>query len=141
MSRPTLRVFDRDAAAAARKRSGKSLAAVAGEVGMSKTAVARWESGTLQPDERLTAKLAEALGVKPAALRKVVPDMATASLELIRRSQRLTLADIASKVGESERSVRMVEKGITLPKTPADYAAAYNLSMMAFAAAWRRSGT
>lgn len=134
-------MFDREAAAAARRWSGKSLSAVAEEIGMSKASVARWESGTLQPDEQLTNKLAKALGVDPATLRRVIPDMATASLALIRRSQRMTLTDIAVKVGESERTVRLVEKGITMPKSTQDYATAYNLSLTAFSAAWRRSGT
>lgn len=49
----------------ARIRRGYSLRALAGQIGVSQTAVSKYEKGQIVPDSAMLCKLADALGVKP----------------------------------------------------------------------------
>ena len=94
----------------AREGAGLTQVEVANGVGVSVSAVKKWEHGDRLPADTFVAdRLAEFLGVPATSLHVVVPDFDTATLATIRRSRRQSVEALAEVLGISARTVARVE--------------------------------
>ncbi len=131
--------FDAGAAAAARAAAGLSQQDVAEAVGKTKALVQHWEAGRRQPYPETTRVLADLYGVDVEDLLTSPLELALADLATVRRAQRISLEEMAERIGVSTRSVEQVEAGARMPEDPITWAAGYRVSLPALATAWRNT--
>ena len=130
---PTLRVLRTDARMSREK--------LAEEVGTSVSSGKMWETGARVPTLATAARLAEALGVDPDALRGTTErfDPAQHTLRAIRSRYQLSVGAVAAATGASDDTVQAVESARRLPPDSAIWAKAYRITQAQLMAAWALS--
>lgn len=131
--------FDAGAAAAARAAAGLTQQQVADAVGKTKALVQHWEAGRRQPYPEITRALADLYGVDVEDLLVSPLELAMADMATVRRAQRITVDEMAERIGVSTRSIEQVEAGARMPDDPITWAAGYRISLPALATAWRNT--
>ena len=131
--------FDAGAAAAARAAAGLTQQQVADAVGKTKALVQHWEAGRRQPYPEITRALADLYGVDFEDLLVSPLELAMADMATVRRAQRITVDEMAERIGVSTRSIEQVEAGARMPDDPITWAAGYKVSLPALATAWRNT--
>ena len=131
--------FDAGAAAAARAAAGLTQQQVADAVGKTKALVQHWEAGRRQPYPEITRALADLYGVDVEDLLVSPLELAMADMATVRRAQRISVDEMAERIGVSTRSVEQVEAGARMPDDPITWAAGYKVSLPALATAWRNT--
>jgi transcriptional regulator with XRE-family HTH domain len=131
--------FDAGAAAAARAAAGLTQQQVADAVGKTKALVQHWEAGRRQPYPEITRALADLYGVDVEDLLVSPLELAMADMATVRRAQRISVDEMAERIGVSTRSIEQVEAGARMPDDPIAWAAGYKVSLPALATAWRNT--
>ncbi len=131
--------FDAGAAAAARAAAGLTQQQVADAVGKTKALVQHWEAGRRQPYPEITRALADLYGVDVEDLLVSPLELAMADMAMVRRAQRISVDEMAERIGVSTRSIEQVEAGARMPDDPIAWAAGYKVSLPALATAWRNT--
>ena len=131
--------FDAGAAAAARAAAGLTQQQVADAVGKTKALVQHWEAGRRQPYPEITRALADLYGVDVEDLLVSPLELAMADMATVRRAQRISVDEMAERIGVSTRSIEQVEAGARMPDDPITWAAGYKVSLPALATAWRNT--
>ena len=131
--------FDAGAASAARAAAGLTQQQVADAVGKTKALVQHWEAGRRQPYPEITRALADLYGVDVADLLVSPLELAMADMATVRRAQRISVEEMAERIGVSTRSIEAVEAGARMPDDPIAWAAGYRVSLPALATAWRNT--
>jgi transcriptional regulator with XRE-family HTH domain len=131
--------FDAGAAAAARAAAGLTQQQVADAVGKTKALVQHWEAGRRQPYPEITRALADLYGVDVEDLLVSPLELAMADMATVRRAQRISVDEMAERIGVSTRSIEQVEAGARMPDDPITWAVGYKVSLPALATAWRNT--
>lgn len=131
--------FDAGAASAARAAAGLTQQQVADAVGKTKALVQHWEAGRRQPYPEITRALADLYGVDVEDLLVSPLELALADMATVRRAQRISVEQMAERIGVSTRSIESVESGARMPEDPISWAAGYKVSLPALATAWRNT--
>jgi transcriptional regulator with XRE-family HTH domain len=118
----------------ARTRAGLSYRQLAALVGVSATTLYRYEAGLVSPRPPRLQALADALGCTTEYL---APLPRRPTLRDHREHAGLLLHDLAERLDVADSTVIRMEDGSHWPDDPERWAAAYGLTIKAFAEAWR----